>query len=69
MQEGLQIGTSEIIINGSTTLQPHHHLPSSFAASEVKKMKESTAMSNHDPRMNRKSSIVLIELTPNIARC
>jgi hypothetical protein len=34
----------------------------------VKKIKEPTTMTNHDPRINRISSNSLIELTPNIAR-
>jgi hypothetical protein len=35
MQEDLQICTSQIIINGSTTLQLHHKLPSSFCCIEI----------------------------------
>jgi hypothetical protein len=67
MQEGLQIGTSQIIINGSTTKKLHHQLPSSSEA-EVKIMKESTTVPNHEPRMNRISSIVSYELPPQIPR-
>jgi hypothetical protein len=69
IQEDLQNCTSQVNFNGSTILQLHHQLPSSSAEARVKEMKESTTMSNHDPRMNRISSIVLIELTPNIVRC
>jgi hypothetical protein len=37
------------------------------AEAKVKEMKESTTMTNHDPRMNRLCSIVLVELPPNTA--
>jgi hypothetical protein len=42
-------------------------LPSSSTKASVNKKKASTSMTNHDPRMNRISSIVLVELPPNSA--
>jgi hypothetical protein len=42
----------------------HHQV---FAEAKVKKMQESTSMTNHDPRMNRISSNVLVELPQKVA--
>jgi hypothetical protein len=65
IQEDLQIYTSQVNINGSTTLQLHHQLPSSFCWREKsRRMKTSTTMTHHGPRMNRISSHILFELAP-----
>jgi hypothetical protein len=66
-QEGPWVCTPQCNINGSTTLQLPHRLPSSSTKVRVNKKKVSTTMNNHDPRMNRISSIVLVELPPNTA--
>jgi hypothetical protein len=68
-QEDPQLCTSQLNVNGSTTLQLPRQLPSSSTEARVNKKKASRTRTNHDPRMNRISSIVLIELTPNIASC
>jgi hypothetical protein len=39
-----------------------------LAESRIKEMKESRTRTNHDPRMNRISLIVLVELPPNTTR-
>jgi hypothetical protein len=68
IQEDLQIYTSQVNINDSTTPQLHHQLPSSFFWSKKsRRMKTSTTMTNHGPRMNRISSRILFELPPNTA--
>jgi hypothetical protein len=64
IQEDLQICTSQININGST-----NNCHQVLAEARSKKMKESTTMVNLTPRINRISSIALIELTPNIMSC
>jgi hypothetical protein len=53
-----KICTSELKVNSSATLRLPHRLPSISTEARVKKMKESTTMTNHDPRMNRISSFV-----------
>jgi hypothetical protein len=62
IQEDLQNCTSQVNINGSTTLQLHHHLPSSFCWSE------SQGEWRHQqlwPTM----TLGWIGLTPTIAQC
>jgi hypothetical protein len=62
-----KICTSELNVNSSTTLWLPHLLPSISTEVRVKQMKESTTMTNHDPRMNRISSFVSYELFPTTA--
>jgi hypothetical protein len=62
-----KIYTSELNVNSITTLRLPHRLPSISTEARVKQMKESTTMTNHDPRMNRISSFVSYELPPNTA--
>jgi hypothetical protein len=57
--------------NSTSAVQPHcsftNNLHQVSAEARSQKMKESTARTNHDPRMNRISSIVLYELPPTTA--
>jgi hypothetical protein len=62
-----KICTSELNVNSSTTLWLPHRLPSISTEARVKQMKESTTMTNHDPRMNKISSFVSYELLPTTA--
>jgi hypothetical protein len=53
IQEDSQNCTFQVNINGSTTLQLHHQLPSSFCWSESQGEEDINIIANHDPRMNR----------------
>jgi hypothetical protein len=54
------------IEGSSTSLQLHQQLPSRFQWKPVPRQKKaSTTMTNHAPRMNRTSSLILVELPPN----
>jgi hypothetical protein len=66
-QNTYKICTSELNVNSSTTLRLPHRLPSISTEVRVKQMKESTTMTNHDPKMNRISSFVSYELLPTTA--
>jgi hypothetical protein len=62
-----KIYTSKLNVNSSTTLRLPHRLPSISTEARVKQMKESSTMTNPDPRMNRISSFVSCELLPTTA--
>jgi hypothetical protein len=64
-QEGLRVCTPQLNVNGSTTLHLPHRLLSSSMKASINKKKASTSVTNHDPRMKRIRSIVLVELPPN----